>query len=170
VRRPNACEKLLADRCMRGKRNEIINSINLCRKKRELSKIKVNRLQKPAGRPPESKPPKASTRAVQPQVEKHAGRAPGKVALTNEQRFQCLPSRKEDLRSHRTKRFVSAPTSSPSAAADLRCQATQNRIGLRRSDSCSPKQARVERTAFNHGFPGGVWIIKICKRRFLYPC
>src|SRR6266478_6699265 len=135
---------------MRGKRNEIINSNNLCRKKRELSKIKVKRHQKPAGRPPQCKSAKARARVVETRVEKHAVRVPGKVPLTTEQRFQCLPRREEDLRSHRTKQFVSAPTSSPNAAADLHCRVTPSPIGLKRSDSFSPKQARAERTAFNH--------------------
>ena len=135
---------------MRVKRNEIINSINLCRKKRELSKIKVKRHQKPAGRPPQCKSAKVRARVVEPRVEKHAVRVPGKVPLTTEQRFQCLPRREEDLRSHRTKQFVSAPTSSPNAAADLHCRVTPSPIGLKRSDSCSPRRARAERGRINH--------------------
>ena len=50
---PNAGEKLLADRRMRGKRIEIINTINLCRKRTKLSKAKIKRLPKPAGHLPE---------------------------------------------------------------------------------------------------------------------
>jgi len=38
---------------MRGKRIEIINTINLCRKRTKLSKAKIKRLPKPAGHLPE---------------------------------------------------------------------------------------------------------------------
>ena len=48
------------------------------------------------------------------------------------------------------KKFGCVPTSSPNAGADLHCRVTQTPIGLRQSDSCSPKQVRAERGRINH--------------------
>jgi len=48
---PNTREKPLANRPMLGKPNAVINSINPCRKRTELSKVKIKRHRKQAVRP-----------------------------------------------------------------------------------------------------------------------
>src|SRR5207245_11450374 len=52
-----------------------------------------------------------------------------------------MPAEAGRWRTRRTTQFVSAPTSSPNAGADLRCRATQNTIGSKRNDMLYLTQA-----------------------------
>lgn len=61
---------------------------------------------------------------------------PRPVKAQPQQKLQCH-SRRRESRSHRTKRFVSEPTLSPSVGADLPCRVILSPIGWKRNDNCS---------------------------------
>ena len=88
----------------------------------------------------------ARLRAVSEKIDKLQEKLPDPLPkgarLRRQKKSQC-PPKQETWRARRTTQFVSAPTSSPNAGADLRCRATQNPIGSKRNDSCSLKQARA---------------------------
>ena len=72
-------------------------------------------------------------------VENRVKPVPRKVQLELQYRASL-----QESGSHRTKRFVFEPTSSPNADADLPSPATPNPIGWKQSDSCFPKPITTE--------------------------